>query len=76
MPRYGFRCTQCGHEFEVSRPMSQASDPAVCPHDGAPGTRVFTAPPIISGSGGSSLPTPPSGGADHGHSHGPGTHTH
>lgn len=74
MPRYGFRCTQCGVEFEVSRPMSQAGDPASCPHDGAPGTRIFHVPVTISG-GSSSLPAP-SGGADHGHSHGSGSHTH
>ncbi|GAA1304004.1 FmdB family zinc ribbon protein [Pseudonocardia xinjiangensis] len=35
MPRYDFRCRDCGSTFEVSRPMSAASDPARCPagHD-------------------------------------------
>ncbi|HLV59700.1 MAG TPA: zinc ribbon domain-containing protein [Natronosporangium sp.] len=35
MPRYEFRCRACGDTFEVERPMSAASDPAVCPrgHD-------------------------------------------
>ncbi|MGI8798242.1 MAG: FmdB family zinc ribbon protein [Pseudonocardia sp.] len=40
MPRYEFRCLDCSREggqsiFEVSRPMSAASDPASCPagHD-------------------------------------------
>ncbi|HET6260056.1 zinc ribbon domain-containing protein [Pseudonocardia sp.] len=35
MPRYDFRCRECGSTFEVSRPMSAASDPAACPagHD-------------------------------------------
>ena len=74
MPRYGFRCTQCGIEFEVSRPMSQAGDPASCPHDGAAGTRIFHVPTTIS-SGGSSAPTPPSGGG-HGHDHAPGAGGH
>ncbi|EDY48638.1 conserved hypothetical protein, partial [Streptomyces clavuligerus] len=31
MPRYEFRCRGCGDTFEVSRPMAQSSDPAVCP---------------------------------------------
>ncbi|MHA6627619.1 FmdB family zinc ribbon protein [Pseudonocardia sichuanensis] len=35
MPRYDFRCRECGSTFEVSRPMTAASDPALCPdgHD-------------------------------------------
>jgi putative FmdB family regulatory protein len=35
VPRYDFRCRECGSTFEVSRPMSDASDPAACPagHD-------------------------------------------
>lgn len=35
MPSYEFRCRSCGDTFEVTRPMAQASDPAVCPggHD-------------------------------------------
>lgn len=35
MPRYEYRCRACGATFELSRPMSQASDPCRCPdgHD-------------------------------------------
>ena len=35
MPRYDFRCRECGSTFEVSRPMDAASEPAPCPegHD-------------------------------------------
>jgi putative FmdB family regulatory protein len=35
MPRYEYRCRACGDTFELSRPMSQSSDPAACPagHD-------------------------------------------
>jgi putative FmdB family regulatory protein len=32
MPRYEFRCRACGDTFEVSRPMSEATAPAACPH--------------------------------------------
>ncbi|MFI7399601.1 zinc ribbon domain-containing protein [Streptomyces sp. NPDC049541] len=31
MPRYEYRCRSCGDTFELSRPMAQSSDPAVCP---------------------------------------------
>ncbi len=35
MPLYDFRCRTCDETFEVRRPMSESSDPAVCPqgHD-------------------------------------------
>ncbi len=35
MPRYDFRCRACGDTFEVTRPLRDASEPAVCPagHD-------------------------------------------
>lgn len=31
MPRYDHRCRACGTTFEVSRPIAEASDPALCP---------------------------------------------
>ena len=31
MPRYDFRCRQCGETFEVYRPMSSSGEPATCP---------------------------------------------
>jgi len=35
MPRYEYRCRACGDTFEQTRPMSEASAPALCPegHD-------------------------------------------
>jgi putative regulatory protein, FmdB family len=35
MPRYEYRCRACGDTFEVSRPMAEASEAALCPqgHD-------------------------------------------
>lgn len=37
MPLYEFRCRTCETNFEVRRPMAEASAPAVCPqgHPGA-----------------------------------------
>ncbi|MEU0490326.1 FmdB family zinc ribbon protein [Nocardiopsis changdeensis] len=31
MPRYDFRCRECGDTFELSRPMAESGDPAACP---------------------------------------------
>jgi putative FmdB family regulatory protein len=31
MPRYEYRCRNCGDTFEVNRPMAQSSAPASCP---------------------------------------------
>ncbi|WP_079124528.1 FmdB family zinc ribbon protein [Streptomyces sp. NBRC 110611] len=31
MPRYEYRCRPCGSTFELTRPMSESSAPAVCP---------------------------------------------
>lgn len=41
MPRYEFAC--CRH-FELVRPMSEASFPAICPDCGEPAQRIFTVP--------------------------------
>lgn len=83
MPLYDFRCPQCGLEFEVSRPISRATEPASCPQDGAAAERQFTMPMTFTrgGADSASLPVPPPapGGhshGGHGHSHGPGSHTH
>ncbi|MCL4535862.1 MAG: zinc ribbon domain-containing protein [Bacteroidetes bacterium] len=35
MPTYEFRCSVCGHKFELNRPISEASQPAACPKCGA-----------------------------------------
>ena len=47
MPLYDFRCPTCGLEFEVSRPIARATNPAFCPMDGAERERVFTMPMIF-----------------------------
>lgn len=86
MPLYPYRCDHCGLEFEVSRPMSKASDPANCPMDGEPGVRIFTAPVRLTSRGQDAPPAPPpqqqpqqagAGGWSHfGHSHGLGASGH
>ena len=79
--RYDFRCPRCGLRFEVSRPISKAAEPALCPQDGTRSERVFTMPAtfVKGGARPDSGPSPTSGAGDdhaHGHSHGPGPHTH
>ena len=77
--RYPFRCSACGIEFVVSRPVSDAGVETFCPHDGAPAERIFTVPEMNLNRPPSTTPAPPSSGFSHsGHSHGPGTghHTH
>ena len=79
MPLYDFRCRQCGLEFEVSRPFSRATEPALCPQDNTVAERVFTMPATFTKGSATDVPAPPSPGFSdhgHGHSHGPGSHTH
>ncbi len=46
MPRYDYRCTACGHQFELRQ--SFDSDPvADCLECGAPSNRKIHAPPVI-----------------------------
>jgi putative FmdB family regulatory protein len=44
VPKYDFRCTSCGHLFELTRSFSQSDVPAACPHDGTSATRLFSPP--------------------------------
>ena len=80
--RYPFRCSACGLEFVVSRPVSESAAGAACPADGAPAERIFTVPEMNMNrppAPRTAAPTPPARGFSHsGHSHGPGTghHTH
>jgi putative FmdB family regulatory protein len=91
LPTYGYKCESCGSQYE-KREGFDAPAKQKCPACGKTANRMIFAPPIVfkgSGfyktdsrggdSGGESPPstpasTPPA--ADHGHSHGPGGHTH
>ena len=83
MPLYAFRCPHCELEFEVSRKMSEASNPANCPLDGSAGERIFTAPTRLNNRGVDAPPEPkpaapqPANNWSHfGHSHGGGVGGH
>jgi putative FmdB family regulatory protein len=59
VPRYDFRCRDCGSTFEVSRPMADASEPARCP-DGHDDTVKLLSTVAVGGRG--SAPVPAGGG--------------
>ncbi|MFI0421667.1 zinc ribbon domain-containing protein [Spongiactinospora sp. 9N601] len=61
MPRYEYRCRACGSTFEMSRPMAQAGDPARCPH-GHDDTVKLLSTVAVTGTSGTSAPTPGAGG--------------
>ncbi len=46
MPRYDYRCTSCGDEFELTQSFSEAGN-GTCPVCSGPGQRVFHAVPVI-----------------------------
>ena len=46
MPRYDYRCTGCGHQFELRQSFSAATVQE-CPECGADANRKIHAPPVI-----------------------------
>ena len=84
MPLYPYHCDHCGLDFEVSRPMSKATEPASCPMDGTAGTRIFTAPLRLTTKGQDAPPAAPAAAesaptnqwSHFGHSHGGGIGGH
>ncbi len=46
LPRYDYRCTQCGHQFELRQSFDSARV-ADCRECGAPSHRKIHAPPVI-----------------------------
>ena len=62
MPRYDFRCRECGSTFEVSRPMSEASDPAACPTGHGDTVKLLTTVAVGGRASGSAAPVPAGGG--------------
>lgn len=51
MPTYGYRCEQCGEEFDVWQRMSDEPK-AGCPSCGGPGKRLFFPAGIVFKGGG------------------------
>jgi len=59
MPRYEFRCRACGDTFEVSRPMSAATDSAVCPQGHDDTTKLLSTVALTRRGATSALPATP-----------------
>ncbi|MCE5290103.1 MAG: zinc ribbon domain-containing protein [Nocardiaceae bacterium] len=64
MPRYDYRCRSCGMQFEVDRPMAQASEPAICPEGHSNTVKLISMFAVGGGASASSLPVqaPPTAG--------------
>ncbi|HEX2355099.1 MAG TPA: zinc ribbon domain-containing protein [Micromonosporaceae bacterium] len=62
MPRYEFRCRACGDTFEVSRPMSEATAPAACPHGHDDTVKLLSTVAVGGRSGGAAAESAPAGG--------------
>jgi putative FmdB family regulatory protein len=42
MPIYEYFCPKCESEFELMRPISKASEPALCPRCGTQGQKLIS----------------------------------
>lgn len=42
MPIYEYRCGGCGKDFEQTRPIAQAGEPAACPDCGQPSQKLVS----------------------------------
>jgi putative FmdB family regulatory protein len=63
MPRYEYRCRACGDTFEVSRPMSAASQAAICPQGHADTVKLLSTVALTGGSSAAApAPAPRAGG--------------
>ncbi|GAA2900131.1 zinc ribbon domain-containing protein [Streptosporangium fragile] len=62
MPRYDFRCRACGSTFEVSRPMAQAGEPALCPEGHDDTVKLLSTVAVTGGSATPSAAPRPAGG--------------
>ena len=57
MPEYAYKCTECGHEFSVTKRIAEATREEACPMCGCRPRRVWSAPAIAGptcGTGGGS----------------------
>ncbi|HEX6754858.1 MAG TPA: zinc ribbon domain-containing protein [Mycobacteriales bacterium] len=61
MPRYEYRCRECGSVFEVSRPMAESALPAACPAGHGDAVRLLSTVAFTGGAAGPA-PVPRAGG--------------
>lgn len=58
MPTYAYRCRVCSDSFELSRPMSESSEPATCPEGHEDTVKLLT---TVALTGAASAPAPTGG---------------
>ncbi len=61
VPTYEFRCHECATTFDVRRPMSASSEPAICP-DGHTNTVKLLSTIALTGAAGDGASMPVGGG--------------
>ncbi|NLU69283.1 zinc ribbon domain-containing protein [Streptomyces sp. HNM0574] len=59
MPRYEYRCRECGTGFELSRPMAEANAPADCPEGHGDTVKLLS---TVAVGGAAAAPAAPAGG--------------
>ncbi|MET7638674.1 zinc ribbon domain-containing protein [Streptomyces sp. NPDC005438] len=62
MPRYEYRCRECGATFERNRPMAESSAPASCPSGHQDTVKLLSTVALGGGAASAPAPAPPSGG--------------
>ncbi|WP_461030767.1 FmdB family zinc ribbon protein [Streptomyces sparsus] len=62
MPRYEYRCRECGTTFERSRPMAESSAPADCPQGHGDTVKLLSTVAVGGGASAPSAPAPAAGG--------------
>ncbi|GAA4532858.1 FmdB family zinc ribbon protein [Amycolatopsis samaneae] len=61
MPTYAYRCRECTGTFELLRPMSESSAPAVCPDGHTDTVKLLTTVALTGAAGGPAAPAPSGG---------------
>ncbi|MFE1951301.1 zinc ribbon domain-containing protein [Streptomyces sp. NPDC059524] len=51
MPRYEYRCRECGELFELARPMAESSAPASCPAGHSDTVKLLSTVAMTGGAG-------------------------
>lgn len=63
MPTYAYRCRECTESFELTRPMSESGDPALCPGGHSDTVKLLTTVALTGKAAGSAAAPPaPTGG--------------
>ncbi|MGW8376344.1 zinc ribbon domain-containing protein [Streptomyces sp. ODS28] len=62
MPRYEYRCRECGSTFELSRPMAESDAPADCPEGHGDTVKLLSTVAVGGSASAAGAPAPAPGG--------------